>query len=93
MKREPPCMNSHTDGRGHTLETGEPVRVGGTVGVGSIPLPLSSPADIRRFRIEHALRAIEDALILLDGRPAEGVEISALERVRDDLAVVLRLAA
>jgi len=86
-------MNSHTDGRGHTLEAGEPVRVGGSVGVGSIPLPLSSPADIRRFRIEHALRAIEDALILLDGRPAEGVEISALERVRDDLAVVLRLAA
>jgi len=86
-------MNSNTDGRGHTLEAGEPVRVGGTVGAGSIPLPLSSPADIRRFQLEHALRAIENALILLDSRPAEGVEISALERVRDDLAVVLRSAA
>jgi hypothetical protein len=75
------------------LATGKPVRVGGAVGGGSIPLPLSSPADIRRFRVEHALHAIENALILLDSEPAEGVEISALERIRDDLAVVLRLAA
>jgi hypothetical protein len=86
-------MNLHTDGRGHMLETGKPVRVGGAVGGGSIPLTLSSPADIRRFRIEHALRAIENALILLDSEPAEGIELSALERIRDDLAVVLRLAA
>ncbi len=86
-------MDYATDGRGHTLETREPVRVGGSVGGGSVPLPLSSPADIRRFRLEQALRAIENALILLDGRPADGVELSALERVRDDLAVVLRLAA
>jgi hypothetical protein len=85
-------MNSNTDGRGHTLETGKPVRVGGTVGAGSTSLPLSSPADIRRFQLEHALRAIENALILLDSRPTEGIELSALERVRDDLAVVLRLA-
>ena len=86
-------MNSNTDGRGHTLETGKPVRVGGTVGAGSTPLSLSSPADIRRFQFEHALRAIENALILLDGRTTEGVEISALERIRDDLAVLVRLAA
>lgn len=85
-------MNSNTDGRGHTLETGKPVRVGGSVGEGSTSLSLSSPADIRRFHLEHALRAIENALILLDSRPAEGIELSALERVRDDLAVVLRLA-
>ena len=50
----------------------------------------STPAEIRRFRVKHALRSIEDALSLLDGRPAEGIETSALERVRDDLAVVLR---
>jgi hypothetical protein len=84
-------MNSNTDGRGHTLETGKPVRVGGTVGVGSASLPLSSPADIRRFQLAHALRAIENALILLDGRTTEGVEISALERIRDDLAILVRL--
>jgi hypothetical protein len=48
------------------------------------------PADIRRFRLDHALQAIENALILLDGRPAEAIEISALERVRDDLAILLR---
>ena len=86
-------MNSNADGRGHTLETGKPVRVGGTVGEGSISLPLSSPADIRRFHLEQALHALEDALILLDSRWAEGIEISALERVRNDLAVVVRLAA
>ena len=48
-------------------------------------------ADIRRFRIKHALRSIEDALLLLEGRLVEGVEIAALERVRDDLAVALRI--
>lgn len=85
-------MNLNTDGRGHTLETGKPVRVGGTVGEGSTSLPLSSPADIRRFQFEHALRAIENALILLDGRTTEGVEIAALERIRDDLAILVRLA-
>ncbi len=74
------------------LETGKPVRDSGIVGEGSISLPLSSPADIRRFQLEHALDALENALILLDKRWAEGIEISALERVRDDLAVVLRLA-
>jgi hypothetical protein len=44
----------------------------------------------RRFRVEHALYAVEDALRLLDPTPAEGVEVSALERVRDDLTVLLR---
>ena len=50
----------------------------------------SNSSEIRRFRVKHALRSIEDALSLLDDQPAEGIETSALERVRDDLAVVLR---
>jgi hypothetical protein len=50
----------------------------------------TNSAEIHRFRVKHALRSIEDALSLLDGKPAEGIETSALERVRDDLAVVLR---
>jgi hypothetical protein len=49
-------------------------------------------ADKRRFRVTHALRSLEDALMLLRREPTDGVEIAALERVRDDLAVVLRLA-
>jgi hypothetical protein len=44
----------------------------------------------RRFRVEHALYAVEDALRLLGPAPAEGIEVSALERVRDDLSVLLR---
>jgi len=55
-------------------------------------LGYSVPADLRRFRLEHALQSLENALILLDARPAEAIEISALERVRDDLAVLLRAA-
>ncbi len=47
---------------------------------------------MRRFRVKHALRSLEDALMLLESRPAEGIEIAALERVRADLAIVLRLA-
>jgi hypothetical protein len=50
------------------------------------------PADLRRFRLEHALQSLENTLILLDARPAEAIEISALERVRDDLTVLLRAA-
>jgi hypothetical protein len=50
----------------------------------------SNSAEIRRFRVKHALRSIEDALNLLGDKPAEGIETSALERVREDLAVVLR---
>ena len=48
-------------------------------------------SDWRRFRISLALRALEAALCLLDPAPAEGLEIRALERVRDDLEVVLRI--
>jgi hypothetical protein len=44
----------------------------------------------RRYRVERALRAVEDALLWLEPRPAEGVEVRALERLRDDLAVLLR---
>lgn len=50
------------------------------------------PTDLRRFRLEHALQSHENTLILLDARPAEAIEISALERVRDDLALLLRAA-
>jgi hypothetical protein len=50
----------------------------------------TTPAEIRRFRVKHALRSIEDALNLLGDKPAEGIETSALERVREDLTVVLR---
>lgn len=46
--------------------------------------------DKRRFRLAHALRAVEDALSLLHPLPADGIEVSALERVHDDLAVALR---
>jgi hypothetical protein len=77
-------------GRGQNLAAGEPVRVGGRVGDGAFsPAPV---VDIRRFRVKHALRAVEDALILLDSERAIGVQLSALERIRDDLALVLRLA-
>jgi hypothetical protein len=54
----------------------------------------SSPVDSsdwRRLRVSLALRAVEAALCLLDPAPAEGLEIRALERVRDDLEVVLRI--
>lgn len=50
----------------------------------------TTSAEIRRFRVKHALRSIDDALSLLDDKPADGIETSALERVREDLAVVLR---
>jgi hypothetical protein len=50
----------------------------------------TTPTELRRFRVKHALRSIEDALTLLEDKPAEGIETQALERVRDDLAVVLR---
>ena len=52
--------------------------------------PRTTPTEIRRFRVKHALRSVEDALSLLEDRPADGIETTALERVRDDLAVVLR---
>ena len=84
-------MGRSTDGRGHEVATGTPVRAGGCIGGGRL-LSLSPVADIRRFRVKHALRSIEDALILLDSERPVGIELSALERIRDDLAVVLRLA-
>ena len=52
----------------------------------------SGPADRRRFRVKHALRAVDDAIALLEPSPADGIEIGALQRVREDLAVVLRKA-
>jgi hypothetical protein len=63
--------------------------VGVFVGAAPGPAP-SAEAGIRRFEIGHALRSVEDALILLDSGPPEGLEIAALQRIRDDLAVVLR---
>jgi hypothetical protein len=78
-----------TYGRGHTLAAGTPVRVGGYVGGGSSS-PTKPVADIRRFRVKHGLKAVEDALILLDSERAVGVQLSTLERLRDDLAVLLR---
>jgi len=80
-----------TDGRGPRLAAGEAARVGGCVGGGRL-LSLSPVADHRRFRVKHALKSIEDALILLDAERANGVQVSALEQIRDDLAVVLRVA-
>ena len=52
----------------------------------------SGPADRRRFRVKHALRAVDDALALLEPAPTDGIEVAALQRVREDLAVVLREA-
>jgi hypothetical protein len=52
----------------------------------------SGPADRRRFRVKHALRAVDDAIALLEPAPASGIEVAALQRVREDLAVVLREA-
>lgn len=80
-----------TDGRGPRLATGKPVRDGGRVGGGRL-LSLSPVADHRRFRVKHALKSIEDALILLDAERPNGVQVGALERIRDDLAIVLRVA-
>ncbi|HKG43657.1 MAG TPA: hypothetical protein VKB10_05385 [Gaiellaceae bacterium] len=84
-------MELHSDGRGHHAEVGQAVRPGdGHVGDRAfLPHPV---ADIRRFRVKHALRAVEDALILLDSERSIGVQVSALERIRDDLRVLLRLA-
>ena len=50
----------------------------------------SGPADRRRFRVKYALRAVDDAIALLEPAPADGIEVAALQRVREDLAVVLR---
>ena len=84
-------MVCNTDGRDPRLAAGQPVREGGYVGGGRL-LSLSPVADIRRFRVKHALKSIEDALILLDAERPNGVQVGALEQIRDDLAIVLRLA-
>jgi hypothetical protein len=57
-----------------------------------MPSPRATADERRRFRVKHALRAVDDAIVLLDPAPADGIEIAALERVRDDLVVVLRQA-
>ena len=83
-------MDSRSDTWGHKVVTDTPVRVVGPTGTSSSPR--SAAADRSRFRVKHALLAVEDALALLEPRPAEGIEVAALQRVRDDLAVVLRAA-
>ena len=52
----------------------------------------SGPVDRRRFRVKYALRAVDDAIALLEPAPADGIEVAALQRVREDLVVVLREA-
>jgi hypothetical protein len=83
-------VEASSTGRGHKLETGTPVRAGGHVGDGSSS-PTKPVADIRRFCVKHGLKAVEDALILLDSERTSGVQLSTLERLRDDLVVLLRL--
>jgi hypothetical protein len=83
-------MDFRSDSWGQQLVTGTPVRVVRPAGVSNSPR--SAAADRSRFRVKHALRAVEDALALLEPKPAEGIEVAALQRVRDDLAVVLRAA-
>ena len=81
-------MDFTVDGR--EARVAQAIRFGGPVGDGrASPSPV---ADLRRFRLEHGLKALEDALILLDRERDTGVELPALERVRDDLTVVLRVA-
>jgi hypothetical protein len=57
-----------------------------------LPFPYGNASDRRRFRLAYALRSIEDALLLLDPLPEEGIEVGALQRVRDDLSILLRSA-
>jgi hypothetical protein len=59
---------------------------------GEHSLLMGDLSDRRRFRITHALRAVEDALLLLDPPPAEWIEMRALRRVRDDLSTLLHTA-
>jgi hypothetical protein len=81
-------MDLKVDGR--EARIAQPIRFGGNVGDGvASPSPV---ADLRRFRLEHALKAVENALVLLDQERDTGVELSALERVRDDLEIVLSIA-
>jgi hypothetical protein len=83
-------MDFRSDSCGRDLVTATPVRVVRPAGMSNSPR--SAAADRSRFRVKHALRAVEDALALLEPMPADGIEVAALKRVRDDLAVVLRAA-
>ena len=62
------------------------------LGVSAFAAQAAGAADAVQMSTEHALKAIEDALILLDTKPAEAIEVSALQRVRDDLSILLRAA-
>ena len=65
-----------TDGWG--IGTAEAVRIGGMSAALRTSPSRSRAADLRRFRVEHALRAIEDAMALLRGVDVHGVECSLL---------------
>lgn len=83
-------MDTDTNGRGHKLVAGTSARVDGCVGDGC-DISLSPVVDLRPFRVQNALRSVENELILLDEEPSIDLRISALERIRDNLAVVVRL--
>jgi len=70
---------------------GDPVEDGGTFGDGEARPTPSSVADDRR-RVKHALNAVDDTLILLEICRPDAIDVAALERVRDELALVLRKA-
>lgn len=78
------------DGRG--TEVAQAALVGGWSAAQRISPSRARAVDVRRFRVTHALRAVDDAISLLSDEDVEGVELAALGRVRDDLAVVLRLS-
>jgi hypothetical protein len=53
---------------------------------------MTTEQEIHRFRLTHALRSVEDAIILLE-RPAHGgfdPNIAALKLIREDLDAALR---
>jgi hypothetical protein len=76
----------------HKVSTGGPVEHGGSLGGGEARPTPSTVADDRRLRVRHALNAIDDTLLLLEICRREAIDAAALERVRDDLALVLRRA-
>ena len=83
-------MTSITDGRGSWVA--QAARAGGLSAAARVSPSDARAVDVRRFRVTHALRAVDDAITLLRDEDVEGVELAALGRVRDDLAVVLRLS-
>ena len=72
--------------------TGDPVEVGRSLGDGEARPTPSTVAGDRRLRVKGALNAIDDTLLLLEICRREAIDVVALERVRDDLALVLRRA-